>query len=193
MPMHHAFLGLLARAARGRWTDAPEPVGISGEAGPVAEPAAQPAPAGGPTVVRMETTKGDVVMELHDEDAPNTVQNFVDLVNKQFYDGLTFHRYVAGFVIQGGDPDGTGGGGPGHTIKLEIGKEKHLKGTLGMARTPDPDSAGSQFYICLADTPSLDGQYATFGHVTQSMDVVEQLRKGDAMTRVWVDGKPAGA
>lgn len=139
------------------------------------------------TLVHMETTQGPVVMELHDDDAPATVKNFVDLIGKKFYDGLTFHRYVSGFVIQGGDPDGTGAGGPGHHIKLEIGKLKHLKGTLGMARSSDPDSAGSQWYICLADTPFLDGQYATFGHVTKGIDVVMKLRQGDKMTKVWVE------
>lgn len=140
------------------------------------------------TVVNMETSKGLIVIELHDEDAPNTVKNFVSLVKKKFYDGLTFHRYEPNFVIQGGDPQGTGEGGPGYTIKLEIGKLKHLKGTLGMARTNEPDTAGSQFYICLADTPFLDGKYATFGHVTQGMDIVMKLRKGDVMKKVTVAG-----
>lgn len=142
------------------------------------------------TTVKVETDHGLVVMELHDEDAPLTVQNFKALVQQKFYDGLTFHRYVADFVIQGGDPDGTGAGGPGHMIELEIGHIKHLKGTLGMARTGDPDSAGSQFYICLADAPFLDGQYATFGHVTEGMDAVLKLRQGDTMKRVWIEDGP---
>lgn len=151
-----------------------------------ASPAATKPQPGKHTMVTMETTKGAIVLELHDDDAPVTTKNFVDLVNKGFYNGLTFHRYVEGFVIQGGDPTGTGEGGPGHTINLEIGKWKHDKGTLAMARTQDPNSAGSQFYITLADTHQLDGQYATFGHVVKGMENVAKLRQGDKMTKVAV-------
>ena len=158
-------------------------------AGPQAARAASPAPKpqhAKHTIVDLDTNKGLVVIELHDDDAPNTVKNFIKLVNKHFYDGLKFHRYVENFVIQGGDPQGTGEGGPGYSIKLEIGKLKHLKGTLGMARTNDPDTAGSQFYICLEPLPQLDGKYATFGHVVKGMDVVLKLRQGDFMKKVWV-------
>jgi peptidyl-prolyl cis-trans isomerase B (cyclophilin B) len=106
------------------------------------------------------------------------------LVSSRFYDGLVFHRYVSGFVIQGGDPTGTGGGGSDKTIPLEVTKHKHVKGALGMARTQDPNSASSQFYICLDDTPNLDGGYAVFGQVVDGMENVLQLRQGDKMVKV---------
>ena len=133
--------------------------------------------------VRVETTKGAFTVELF-SDVSVTTQNFVDLVSKGFYDGLTFHRYVPGFVIQGGDPQGTGAGGSGKNIPLEISGHKHVTGALGMARSQAPDSASSQFYVCLADAPGLDGSYAVFGQVTEGMDVVMQLRQGDKMTKV---------
>jgi cyclophilin family peptidyl-prolyl cis-trans isomerase len=139
-------------------------------------------PATNPQVM-METTQGPIIVELF-PDVPNTTQNFIDLVSKKFYDGLTFHRYVPGFVIQGGDPLGTGIGGSDQNIRLEITAHKHLRGHLGMARSQDPHSASSQFYICLADLPSLDGGYAVFGRVLEGMDNVLKLRKGDKMTQV---------
>ena len=139
--------------------------------------------------VQLETTKGAVTVELF-ADVPISAKNFVDLASAGFYDGLTFHRHVPGFVIQGGDPTGTGSGGSGKTIPLEITSRKHLKGALGMARTMDPNSATSQFYICLADTPNLDGQYTVFGQVLEGMDNVLQLRQGDKMTKVTVLADP---
>ncbi len=135
--------------------------------------------------VKIETSKGNITIELF-SDVPVSAKNFVDLASAGFYDGLTFHRYVPGFVIQGGDPTGTGGGGSGKTIPLEITSHKHLKGALGMARTADPNSATSQFYICLADTPNLDGGYTVFGQVLEGMDNVLELRQGDKMTKVTV-------
>lgn len=139
--------------------------------------------------VKFETTQGTFTAELF-LDVPTTTRNFLDLVASGFYDGLTFHRYEPGFVIQGGDPMGTGMGGSEKTIPLEITAHKHLKGSLGMARSQDPNSASSQFYICLADTPFLDGGYAVFGKSVEGMEVVLKLRKGDKMERVTLVGAP---
>jgi peptidyl-prolyl cis-trans isomerase B (cyclophilin B) len=134
-------------------------------------------------VITMEKG-GAIVIEFYPADAPKTVANFVTLAKKGFYDGLTFHRVEPGFVVQGGDPNGNGSGGPGYTIKAEFNKQKHLRGTVAMARTPDPDSAGSQFYICLAPAPFLDGKYTVFGVVTKGMDIVDRIRVGDRMKSV---------
>lgn len=134
--------------------------------------------------VLIETTKGDVTVEIF-LDVPVTSKNFLDLVSSVFYNGLVFHRYVPGFVIQGGDPTGTGGGGSDKSIQLEIiASRKHVRGALGMARTQDPNSASSQFYICLEDAPNLDGGYAVFGQVVDGMDNVLRLRQGDKMVKV---------
>jgi cyclophilin family peptidyl-prolyl cis-trans isomerase len=146
---------------------------------------ASKSPAANPRV-RMETTQGLILVELF-SDVPTTTRNFIDLVAKKFYDGLVFHRYVPGFVIQGGDPLGTGTGGSDRTIRLEITTHKHLCGYLGMARSQDPHSASSQFYICLADLPSLDGGYAVFGRVLEGMENALKLRKGDKMTQVTLE------
>ena len=151
-------------------------------------------------VVVLETDKGTVEIELYPDVAPKTVANFVKLIEMEFYDGLTFHRYEKNFVIQGGDPEGSGSGGPGWTIpgefqnpKLRAKMPRHRKGVVAMARAPKPDSAGSQFYICLNAQPSryfsLNGQYTTFGKVITGMDVVDQLRKGDVMNTVRLKGK----
>ena len=130
---------------------------------------------------------GVIEAELYPDLAPITVDNFAKLAGKHFYDGLSFHRVEPGFVVQGGDPAGNGSGGPGYTIKGEFTtKKKHLRGTLAMARTPDPDSAGSQFYICLAPAPFLDGKYAIFGQVTKGMELVDQIKVGDKMAKVEV-------
>ena len=147
--------------------------------------------------VTIETEKGNIIIELYPEAAPTTVANFAQLIEDRFYDGVTFHRYVPGFVIQGGDPEGTGRGGPGWTIRGEFqdpdlrGKmPPHDKGVVAMARTQAPDSAGSQFYICLTSAPRsvghLDGNYTTFGKVIEGMDVVETLREGDVMKKVTI-------
>ncbi len=155
--------------------------------GPASAPAKAPAP-GKKTmsVVTLKTSKGTIKFALLPQYAPNTVENFVKLANKKFYDGLAFHRVVPGFVIQGGDPAGNGSGGPGYTIKAEFSARKHLPGTVAMARTPDPDSAGSQFYICFNALPSLDNQYTVFGQVYEGMEVVKQIAVGDKMTSVKV-------
>ena len=125
---------------------------------------------------------GDVmVAELYPEIAPNTVNNFISLVKKGFYDGLIFHRVIAGFMIQGGDPEGTGMGGPGYSIKGEFSHNgfennlRHTKGVLSMARSMHPDSAGSQFFIMHENSPHLDGEYAAFGKLTQGLDVLDKI------------------
>lgn len=134
----------------------------------------------------IRTDRGDITFVLLDKIAPATVDSFVSLAHKGFYDGLTFHRVVPGFVVQGGCPLGNGRGGPGYRLKAEFGKLKHVTGTVAMARSKDPDSAGSQFYICLAPTPHLDGQYTIFGQVLEGMGVVQRIRKGDVMRKVTV-------
>ena len=129
------------------------------------------------------TMKDGKVMkaELYPEIAPNTVNNFIDLINKGFYEDIIFHRVIPGFMIQGGCPDGNGCGGPGYSIKAEFSANgfennlKHSKGVLSMARTMDPDSAGSQFFIMVEDAPHLDGQYASFGKLIQGMEVADEI------------------
>lgn len=138
-------------------------------------------------VAVITTNKGVIKFKFYKKDAPNTCANFIKLANKKFYDGLTFHRYEPGFVIQGGDPNGNGSGGPGYSIKAEFNSNKHVTGTVAMARAQDPDSAGSQFYICLAPAPFLDNQYTVFGQVIEGMDVVMQLRAGDVMNKVQIE------
>ena len=133
-------------------------------------------------IVTIEMENGDVIKaELYPEVAPNTVNNFISLINKGFYDGVIFHRVIPGFMIQGGDPQGTGTGGPGYCIRGEftsnrfLNELKHTRGVLSMARTMDPNSAGSQFFIMHEDAPHLDGQYAAFGAVTEGIEVVDRI------------------
>ena len=134
-------------------------------------------------IVKFEMEDGGVITaELYPEIAPNTVANYVNLVESGFYDGLIFHRVIPGFMIQGGDPQGTGMGGPGYTIKGEFARNgfrentlRHTRGVLSMARSMMPNSAGSQFFIMHADAPHLDGDYAAFGKVTDGMDVVDRI------------------
>ena len=133
-------------------------------------------------VVTFEMENGDtMVAELYPEIAPNTVNNFISLVQQGFYDGLIFHRVISGFMIQGGCPDGTGMGGPGYSIKGEFlqngfpNELKHTEGVLSMARAMHPDSAGSQFFIMHKDAPHLDGAYAAFGKIVEGMDVVDKI------------------
>jgi len=133
------------------------------------------------------TEKGTIKFELYEKEAPITTKNFIELAQKGFYDGLTFHRVVPGFVIQGGDPKGDGTGGSGKTIPLEINRTlTHKKGAVAMARSNDPDSASSQFYICLEDAKQLDNSYAIFGQVIEGQDVVEKITKGDKMLKVTI-------
>lgn len=137
-------------------------------------------------IVTFTMENGDVMKaELYPDVAPNTVNNFISLVKKGFYDGLIFHRVIAGFMIQGGDPEGSGMGGPGYSIKGEFnynGVEnnlKHSRGVLSMARAQHPDSAGSQFFIMHADAPHLDGQYAAFGKLVEGEDVLDSIASID--------------
>ncbi len=133
-------------------------------------------------IVTIEMEDGGVIrLELYPDIAPITVDNFVSLVKKGFYDGLIFHRVISGFMIQGGDPKGTGMGGPGYTIKGEfkangvVNNIKHERGVISMARSMMPDSAGSQFFIMHADAPHLDGQYAAFGRVIEGIEEVDKI------------------
>ncbi len=140
-----------------------------------------------PTAVIL-TNKGEFKFELYEERVPTTVANFIELAESGFYDGLTFHRHEPGFVIQGGDPLGTGMGGSDKKIPLEIHPElKHIEGAVAMARSQDPNSASSQFYVTLAPAHPLDGSYAVFGNVTEGMDVVKSLRVGDSMEKVTIE------
>ena len=130
----------------------------------------------------IRTRLGDITLGFFPDVAPNHVNSFIELAEKGFYDGTIFHRVVPGFVIQGGDPNSKspdrathGTGGPGYQVKAEFNKKPHKKGILSMARSADPDSAGSQFFICVADAPSLDGQYTVFGEVTSGLDAVDKI------------------
>lgn len=134
----------------------------------------------------IEMATGKIVVELYEKDAPGTVANFVKLAKQGFYNGLSFHRVVPGFVAQGGDPKGDGTGGPGYTIKDEVNTRKHLTGTVAMAKTAAPNSAGSQFYITLAPQPALDSGYTVFGQVVEGMDVVMKIKRGDIMKKVTI-------
>jgi peptidyl-prolyl cis-trans isomerase B (cyclophilin B) len=134
------------------------------------------------TTATIETKFGEITLKFFPEVAPNHVNNFIELARDGFYDGTIFHRIVPGFVIQGGDPNTKsndrsryGTGGPGYTLKAEFSKLPHKRGTLSMARAAHPDSAGSQFFICVTDTPFLDGEYTVFGEVIKGMDVVDKI------------------
>lgn len=144
-------------------------------------------------IVTIELESGSVIKaELYPEIAPNTVNNFISLINKKFYDGLIFHRVIAGFMIQGGCPEKTGMGGPGYSIKGEFSQNgfkndlKHTAGVLSMARAMAPNSAGSQFFIMHETSPHLDGAYAAFGKVTEGMDIVDEI----ATTKVDFSDRP---
>ncbi len=144
-------------------------------------------------VANISTAKGDIVVQLDASAAPLTVNNFVYLARQGFYDKLTFHRVEPGFVIQGGDPLGTGIGGPGYTVPAEI-QLPHIEGAIAMARkadqvNPSRASSGSQFYITLAPTPFLDGGYTAFGHVIEGMDVVQSIAVGDVIEKVTITEK----
>ena len=135
-------------------------------------------------IVTIEMENGDIIKaELYPEVAPNTVNNFISLVKNKFYDGIIFHRVIRGFMIQGGDPQGVGIGGPGYSIKGEFAMNgvkndlKHTRGVLSMARSMAPNSAGSQFFIMHEDAPHLDGQYAAFGKVIEGIEVVDKIAK----------------
>jgi len=138
--------------------------------------------------VELKTNKGDIVLELFEDEAPNTVANFVSLVENKFYDGLKFHRVIAGFMAQGGDPKGTGSGGPGYRIKCECyrkDRHKHARGVISMAHA-GRDTGGSQFFITFEETAHLDGKHTVFGRVIKGLDVVDKLKQGDKIEKATV-------
>jgi len=139
----------------------------------------------------IKTDKGDMKGELYPDSAPNTVLNFVTLAKKGFYNGLTFHRVVPGFVIQGGDPTGTGSGDPGYSIPAEFNDRPHEEGTLSMARSQHPDSAGCQFFVCLTreQCKHLDGQYTVFGQVTEGKEIASKIQAGDKINEIIISGE----
>ena len=139
------------------------------------------------TRARIHTAKGDIVFRFYPDEAPQHSAAFIKLARAGFYNGLTFHRVEPGFVIQGGDPSGNGTGGPGYTLDAEFNDHPHLKGTVAMARAASPNSAGSQFYICLDDAPFLNRQYTVFGHVVEGQTVVDSIRPGDVMESVTIE------
>ena len=128
----------------------------------------------------MDVPAGRVVIEMRPDLAPATVAQIKALVRQGFYDGIVFHRVIDGFMAQTGDPKGNGTGGSGHKLKAEFSTEKHVRGVVSMARSSDPDSADSQFFIMFADAPSLDGKYTIWGKVTSGMEYIDQVKKGDA-------------
>lgn len=139
--------------------------------------------------MRIVTDRGDIVVQLFADDAPTHAAAFLKLVKAGFYDGLTFHRVEPGFVVQGGDPTGDGTGGPGYHLKAEFNARPHRRGALAMARSSNPDSAGSQFYLCLDDARFLDGQYTVFGEMTGGFDALDAIRRGDRMQKLTVEPK----
>ena len=139
--------------------------------------------------VTIETNRGRIVLELAEDDVPNTVANFVSLAEKGFYNGVTFHRVLADFMIQGGDPTGTGRGGPGYVIADEFSPRlRHARGVISMANA-GPNTGGSQFFITHVPCPHLDGKHAVFGRVIEGMDVVDSIREGDRIEKIIVDRK----
>jgi len=139
-------------------------------------------------IVNISTSRGNIRLELFEDDAPNTVANFVSLVEKKYYDGLTFHRVIEDFMIQGGCPKGDGRGGPGYTIDSEISSRKHARGVISMANA-GPNTEGSQFFITHVACPHLDGKHPVFGRVLEGLEVVDGIRKGDKITRISVERK----
>lgn len=133
--------------------------------------------------ISMKTSKGEMIIELFQDAAPNTVKNFLDLTNKGYYNGLTFHRVIPNFMIQGGCPHGTGTGGPGYKINCEINPNKHQRGSLSMAHA-GPNTGGSQFFICHSPQGHLDGVHTVFGKVIEGIDVVDKIQKDDKMEEV---------
>ena len=134
----------------------------------------------------IETDRGRFTINVFPDAAPKTVARFTELMKKGFYNGLTFHRIAQKFLIQGGDPSGDGTGGSGQKIQAEFNEKKHMTGTVGMARTREPDSADSQFYICLEPQPFLDGKYTVFGQVTEGLEVLPKIQEHDVIRRMAV-------
>jgi len=141
------------------------------------------------SAARISTNKGDIVFTFYPDDAPVHSAAFIKLADAGFYDGLTFHRVEPGFVIQGGDPSGNGTGGPGYHLKAEFSSRPHVRGTVAMARSSDPNSAGSQFYVCLDDARFLDKNYTVFGQMIDGFDTLDAIRVGDTMNQVTIEAK----
>ncbi len=136
------------------------------------------------TTATIRTVHGDIVFKFYPNEAPNTVTRISQLISEGFYDGLTFHRVVPNFVVQGGDPQGTGTGGSGQKLKAEFNDIQHVRGTVAMARAQDINSADSQFYIALSTLPHLDGQYTVFGQVVEGLELLDKITVGDKMLSV---------
>jgi len=189
-----AGMALASGCAGGKAAKAPDgaaPGAASAASVTAPEPEPEPvSPANTVKVATIRTERGTIRMALLDSYAPNTVKNFVSLISRGFYNGLTFHRVESGVLIQGGDPKGDGTGNPGFTIKAEFNAHPHIPGAVGMARTMDPDSANCQFYICLRALPFLDGKYTVFAQVFEGLDVVGTVQKGDRMLEVRVEDWP---
>jgi peptidylprolyl isomerase/peptidyl-prolyl cis-trans isomerase B (cyclophilin B) len=139
------------------------------------------------TTVVINTTQGVIKFKFYPKDAPNTVNRIIELIQKGFYNGLSFHRVISKFIIQGGDPTGSGLGGSGQKLNAEINQRQHVEGTVAMARGPNPNSADSQFYITLRKEPSIDGKFTIFGQVTEGMDVAKKIKAGDKMITVTLE------
>jgi peptidylprolyl isomerase len=137
--------------------------------------------------ILMDLKNGQVVIEMLPEFAPKHVERIKELVRQEFYDGVVFHRVIEGFMAQGGDPTGTGTGGSGKNLDAEFSDAEHVRGTLSMARSQNPNSADSQFFICFADTPHLNGQYTVWGRVVEGMEFVDQIKRGDGANGVVSD------
>jgi peptidylprolyl isomerase len=138
-------------------------------------------------LARIKTVHGEIVFEFYEKEAPQTTARIKELIKQNFYNGLIFHRVIPGFVIQGGDPTGTGSGGSGKKIQAEFNHHKHVPGTIAMARSSDVNSADSQFYISLGTHPHLDNQYTVFGMVTRGLDVAQKIKAGDKIITIILD------
>ncbi len=143
------------------------------------------------SAIRISTAKGEMVFTFYPDDAPQHCAAFIKLAEAGFYNGLAFHRVEPGFVIQGGDPSGNGTGGPGYQLKAEFNDRPHIRGSVAMARSSNPNSAGSQFYICLDDARFLDKQYTVFGQLVDGFETLDSIRVGDVMTTMAVEPKAA--
>ncbi len=138
---------------------------------------------------RLATSQGDIVFSFYPDEAPKHCAAFIKLIDAGFYNGLTFHRVEPGFVVQGGDPSGDGTGGPGYSIPAEFSSLPHVRGTVAMARSSNPNSAGSQFYICLGDARFLDKQYTVFGQMTEGFEALDKIRVGDILSKATLEPK----
>ncbi|WP_407270305.1 peptidylprolyl isomerase [Radiobacillus sp. PE A8.2] len=176
-----SFILLIGAAGCGIGTESESDTDQNQQAAEPKEKAEYPTVEENPIVTITMENGSQIKIELYPDVAPNTVANFISLVEKEYYNGVIFHRVIPGFMIQGGDPQGTGGGGPGYTIPGEFSSNGftneliHERGVISMARSQDPNSAGSQFFIMVADSPHLDGDYAAFGKVIEGIDVVDEI------------------